>query len=231
MRRASGRPVFRWARIVQASFESAASDRLDGSAWSEPSRVAARGHGSPTDRGRMGCRTLSRCSRNGRSSGGTGTAWPGDQAGELLRESHLGRFLRSTGEPALDALQARATADPAWFWGAAADDLGLAWERRPDDGHGHERRARLRPVVARWRAQLRCERPWGRASPATRTAPRSPGKARTARSGGLRTASSRRRSISRSGGCMPTGSGRAIGSGSCCRCWSRRSSRSSPWAG
>ena len=33
--------------------------------------------------------------------------------------------------PDLDALQARAVADPAWFWGAAADDLELAWQRRP----------------------------------------------------------------------------------------------------
>jgi len=31
----------------------------------------------------------------------------------------------------LDALQARAAMDPAWFWGAAADDLALPWQRRP----------------------------------------------------------------------------------------------------
>jgi acetyl-CoA synthetase len=47
-------------------------------------------------------------------------------------ESQLARFLGSTGEPSLEALQARAVADPAWFWGAAAADLGIAWERRPD---------------------------------------------------------------------------------------------------
>ncbi|MDQ2964293.1 MAG: AMP-binding protein, partial [Chloroflexota bacterium] len=29
------------------------------------------------------------------------------------------------------ALQRRAEADPAWFWGAAADDLQVAWQRRP----------------------------------------------------------------------------------------------------
>lgn len=46
-------------------------------------------------------------------------------------ESRLGRFLRSTGEPQLEALQAHAERDPAWFWGAAVDDLGLAWQRRP----------------------------------------------------------------------------------------------------
>src|SRR5689334_21896284 len=46
--------------------------------------------------------------------------------------SRLGRFLRSTGEPDLERLQARAVADPAWFWGAAVDDLALAWQRSPD---------------------------------------------------------------------------------------------------
>ena len=51
---------------------------------------------------------------------------------ELRDEARLGRFLRSTGEPGLEALQARAVADPAWFWGAAAADLDLAWQRQPD---------------------------------------------------------------------------------------------------
>ena len=51
---------------------------------------------------------------------------------DLLAESRLARFLRSTGEPDLEALQARAVADPDWFWGAAADDLRLAWQRGPD---------------------------------------------------------------------------------------------------
>ena len=51
---------------------------------------------------------------------------------ELLRDARLARFLRATGEPDLEALQARAVADPGWFWGAAADDLGVAWQRRPD---------------------------------------------------------------------------------------------------
>ncbi len=50
---------------------------------------------------------------------------------ELLVESRLARFLRSTGEPGLEALQARAVDDPAWFWSAAADDLGLDWQRHP----------------------------------------------------------------------------------------------------
>jgi acetyl-CoA synthetase len=50
---------------------------------------------------------------------------------ELLAESRLARFLRSTGEPNLEALQARAVDDPAWFWGAAANDLALDWQRQP----------------------------------------------------------------------------------------------------
>jgi acetyl-CoA synthetase len=51
---------------------------------------------------------------------------------ELLRDSRLARFLRTTGEPDLEALQARAVADPGWFWGAAADDISVAWQRRPE---------------------------------------------------------------------------------------------------
>jgi acetyl-CoA synthetase len=51
--------------------------------------------------------------------------------GDLLADSRLARFLRSSGEPTLETLQARAVADPAWFWSAAVDDLGLAWQRRP----------------------------------------------------------------------------------------------------
>jgi acetyl-CoA synthetase len=50
---------------------------------------------------------------------------------ELLAESLLAGFLRATGEADLEALQVRAAADPAWFWSAAADDLGLAWQRAP----------------------------------------------------------------------------------------------------
>jgi acetyl-CoA synthetase len=56
-------------------------------------------------------------------------AWRPDPA--LAAEARLSRFLRSTGEPSLDALQARAVADPAWFWGAATDDIAIPWTRRP----------------------------------------------------------------------------------------------------
>ena len=60
---------------------------------------------------------------------GDGVAWR--PSPELTRDARLARFLRSTGEPSLDALQARAVADPGWFWGAAADDIGITWRRRP----------------------------------------------------------------------------------------------------
>jgi acetyl-CoA synthetase len=48
-----------------------------------------------------------------------------------LADSRLARFVRASGEPGLDALQQRAAEDPAWFWSAAADDLEIAWQRRP----------------------------------------------------------------------------------------------------
>ncbi len=50
---------------------------------------------------------------------------------ELLADSRLAAFLRTTGEPSPEALQARAVVDPAWFWEAAVGDLGLDWQRRP----------------------------------------------------------------------------------------------------
>jgi acetyl-CoA synthetase len=48
---------------------------------------------------------------------------------EAVGASRLARFLRATGERDLEALQARAEADPGWFWGAAVEDLGLPWQR------------------------------------------------------------------------------------------------------
>ena len=50
---------------------------------------------------------------------------------ELLADARLARFLRSTGEPDLEALQVRAVTDPGWFWGVAVDDLRLDWSRPP----------------------------------------------------------------------------------------------------
>ncbi|MGI8928741.1 MAG: AMP-binding protein [Candidatus Limnocylindrales bacterium] len=57
------------------------------------------------------------------------SAWrPVADAAERTR---LGRFIRSTGESDLEALQRHAERDPAWFWGAAAEDLALTWQRKP----------------------------------------------------------------------------------------------------
>jgi acetyl-CoA synthetase len=50
---------------------------------------------------------------------------------ELLAESRLARLLRATGMADVPALHARAVDDPGWFWGAAADDMELDWQRRP----------------------------------------------------------------------------------------------------
>jgi len=52
---------------------------------------------------------------------------------DLLADTRLARFLRSSGEATLDDLQARAVRDPAWFWAAAVDDLQLAWQRQPSE--------------------------------------------------------------------------------------------------
>jgi acetyl-CoA synthetase len=52
-------------------------------------------------------------------------------ASDAATGTRLGRFIRAAGEPDLEALQRHAELDPAWLWGAAADDLGVAWQRRP----------------------------------------------------------------------------------------------------
>jgi acetyl-CoA synthetase len=50
---------------------------------------------------------------------------------ELLADGRLARFLRATGMADVATLHDRAVDDPGWFWGAAADDMELAWERNP----------------------------------------------------------------------------------------------------
>ncbi|HUG47951.1 MAG TPA: AMP-binding protein [Candidatus Limnocylindria bacterium] len=52
-------------------------------------------------------------------------------AADAAATTRLGRFLRAAGEQDLESLQRHAERDPAWFWGAAVEDLGLAWQRRP----------------------------------------------------------------------------------------------------
>lgn len=56
-------------------------------------------------------------------------AWRPDPT--AAADARLARFLKSTGEVSLDSLQVRATGDPGWFWGAAADDIAIPWARRP----------------------------------------------------------------------------------------------------
>ena len=60
---------------------------------------------------------------------GPDVAWRPDL--DLLHESRLARFLKASGEADLEALQRHATDDVGWFWGMAADDLQLGWQRRP----------------------------------------------------------------------------------------------------
>ncbi|MEP7040033.1 MAG: AMP-binding protein [Chloroflexota bacterium] len=48
-----------------------------------------------------------------------------------LERSQLARFLRAHRLDDLEALQARAVADPAWFWGAAVRDIGVSFDPEP----------------------------------------------------------------------------------------------------
>jgi acetyl-CoA synthetase len=67
----------------------------------------------------------------------SGSDAPWQPSAADLADSRLARFVRAAGAGGtaggddLEALQARAAADPGWFWGAAADDLELHWQRRP----------------------------------------------------------------------------------------------------
>ena len=49
-----------------------------------------------------------------------------------LERSRLRRFLTDVGCADLEALQARAEADPAWFWSAAVADLGIRFDPEPE---------------------------------------------------------------------------------------------------
>ena len=48
-----------------------------------------------------------------------------------LERSRLARFMRTAGCADLEALQARAVADPAWFWEAAVADIGVRFDPEP----------------------------------------------------------------------------------------------------
>jgi acetyl-CoA synthetase len=89
-----------------------------------------------------------------------------------LAESRLAQFVRATmperaGADGLESLQARAVVDPGWFWGAAADDIGLSWQRRPSgvlDLAGGPTRARWWTGGA-FNHALAATEPWAAARP------------------------------------------------------------------
>src|SRR5215211_3856135 len=62
---------------------------------------------------------------------GTGSdkaiVWTPNQA--YLDRSRLGRFMARHDIATYDDLLSRATADPAWYWEAVAEDLALIWNR------------------------------------------------------------------------------------------------------
>ena len=151
-------------------------------------------------------------------------AWRPDPAEAAA--SRLARFLRSTGEPTLEALQARASADPGWFWGAAADDIAVAWQRRPrevlDLSGG--------PAWARWWIGGAFDWSWAAIEPRAARDPNA-----------IAVTLGRRRRLDpardelaarlvRPDGCWTSSensaSGQGTGSASSCRCLSRRSSQS-----
>ena len=72
-----------------------------------------------------------------------------------LERSRLARFLRAHRLADLEALQARAVADPAWFWDAAVRDIGVRFDPEPgtvlDTTRGH----RVGALVQRGGLQLR----------------------------------------------------------------------------
>jgi acetyl-CoA synthetase len=51
----------------------------------------------------------------------------------LVRHANLTRFMAAWDIPDVETLQARATADPAWFWDAVVKDLGWRFERPYDE--------------------------------------------------------------------------------------------------
>ena len=172
--------------------------------------------------------TLTQTPMTGRSSAATPPTSRGGPIRTAAADARLARFLRATGEPSLDALQARATADPAWFWGAATDDIAIPWTRRPreiaDLSGG--------PAWARWWIGGSFDWSWAAVEPRAARDPdgiadhlggRGRHRSRTLTNGELATAVRRAARAARG----RSVSARATGSGSSCRCCSRRSSRSS----
>jgi acetyl-CoA synthetase len=96
---------------------------------------------------------------------GSAAAWrPGPAE---LEGARLAEFIRAAGVADLESLQARAAVDPAWFWSAAADDIGVAWQRRPTtilDLAGGAARARWWGGAA-FNHALASTEPWARLRP------------------------------------------------------------------
>ena len=67
-------------------------------------------------------------------------------AADANRSTRLGRWIERLRIGSLEALQARAVAEPAWFWDAAIDELGFPWQVRPSAILDLERG----PEWARW---------------------------------------------------------------------------------
>ncbi len=50
---------------------------------------------------------------------------------EWIQDARMSRFVRRCGLSSLEELQAKAAADPAWFWSQATEDLGIDWYEPP----------------------------------------------------------------------------------------------------
>lgn len=99
--------------------------------------------------------------------------------------SRLARFVRGSGAATLDELQARASIDPAWFWAAAADDIGVPWIRKPVsvlDASGG-------PAWARWWSGARFNYAAAALDPRTSREPHGPALAWEGEDGEVRTLS------------------------------------------
>ncbi|MCO5175486.1 MAG: hypothetical protein M9890_00680 [Thermomicrobiales bacterium] len=54
-------------------------------------------------------------------------AWQPDEA--RLSRSRALAFARAHGVAGWEGMAARAAADPAWFWGAVVEELGIVWRK------------------------------------------------------------------------------------------------------
>ncbi len=91
-----------------------------------------------------------------RSSGPIPTPRPGDPRRPTSSGAACARFLRAAGCADLEALQARAVADPAWFWEAAVADIGVRFDPEPGTDPGHHPRHRMGPLVQSAPASTTC---------------------------------------------------------------------------